>query len=259
MTLVFLFQFHHIFISINSLSYLMLVVSLNVTIINKGAMEKRTNNLIPFKHPKYYEYNSFTARRDSYFHYEWPIGLRQTPDSLAEAGLFYFGESDRVRCYHCGGGLSKWQQEDNPWKEHARSFPTCVHVRMQKTQEFINHAQIIYITTNANNLSFDNYDTTSKRTETGTSLEKNIPNGIRMIGKLFHKEVAKEKNKEEDHKHETMETLQDIKCKICIDNDINVAFLNCGHIYACSTCALGCEDCPVCRAKINKFVKIYFS
>ena len=238
----------------------MLMVSLNIVIIRKGTMENTTNNVIPFKYPKYPEYQYLTTRLDSYLHYEWPIGLGQTSNSLAEAGLFYYGESDRVKCYHCGGGLSRWYQEDNPWIEHARNFPTCVHVKMHKTQEFINNARIIYITTNTNNLLHDNNDTTSKRTETVSSMENNLPIGVRIIGKLIHKEVRKEKKKKEIPKCESMENLQDgRKCKICMDKDINIAFLNCGHVCACSMCALSCEKCPCCRAEIDKFVKIYFS
>ena len=57
-----------------------------------------------------------------------------------------------------------------------------------------------------------------------------------------------------------MENLQDgRKCKICMEKDINIAFLNFGHVCACSTCALSCKQCPCCRAEIDKFVKINFS
>ena len=246
----------------------MLMVSLNIVIIKRGAMENttKTNNVISFKYPMYTEYRSVTARMDSYLHYEWPIGLRQTPNSLAEAGFFYFGKSDKVVCYHCGGGLSRWDREDNPWKEHARNFPTCIHLMMQKTAEFINNAQIIYIPTptylqtNTNNLLHDNYDTTSKRPEAGSSMVNNLSNGIQIIEKLINKEVRKEKKKKENHKCKSTENLQDgRKCKICMDKDIKIVFLNCGHVCACSMCASSCVACPFCRAEIDKFVKMYFS
>ena len=131
---------------------------------------------------------------------------------------------------------------------------------MQETQEFINNAQIICIKTNTNNLLHDNNDTTSKGTEAGSSMVNNLSNGIQIIEKLINKEVRKEKNEKENHKCKSTENLQDgRKCKICMDKDINIVFLNCGHVCACSMCASSCEECPCCLAEIDKFVKIYFS
>ena len=57
-----------------------------------------------------------------------------------------------------------------------------------------------------------------------------------------------------------MENLQDErKCKLCLDNDINLVFLNCGHLFVCNHCAIFCTVCPICRTKVDKFVKTYFS
>ena len=30
------------------------------------------------------------------------------------------GMSDKVQCFHCGGGLQFWEPEDDPWVDHAR-------------------------------------------------------------------------------------------------------------------------------------------
>lgn len=35
----------------------------------------------------------------------------------------FLGEGDRVKCFHCGGGLSDWKPSEDPWEEHARWFP----------------------------------------------------------------------------------------------------------------------------------------
>ena len=121
--LVFLFQFHYNFISKNSLLCLMLMVSYNIAILKTKAMENPTNNTIPYERPKHPECGLFTTRLDSYLHHEWPIGLGQTPNSIAEAELFYIELSDKVQCYHCGGGLCRSEQEDNPWIEHSRNYP----------------------------------------------------------------------------------------------------------------------------------------
>ena len=172
----------------------MLMVSLNSVLIRKGTMDT-TNNVIPFKHPKFPDYRCLSSRLNSYFEYDWPIGLGQTPKSLAKAGLFYLGKSDKVICYHCGGCLGRWDQEDIPWIEHARNFPTCVHVNIHKPPEFIKNTQGIFIKPNDNNLLHDNNDTTSKRIETKSSMENKLPNIIQITKKLKIEDFLKKKKK----------------------------------------------------------------
>ncbi|XP_049872457.1 death-associated inhibitor of apoptosis 2 [Pectinophora gossypiella] len=67
----------------------------------------------------------------------WPADRAQTPRGLAEAGFFYTGTDDQVRCFYCDGGLGKWEAGDAPWTEHARWFPHCGYVALVKGQQFI--------------------------------------------------------------------------------------------------------------------------
>lgn len=48
-------------------------------------------------------------------------------------------------------------------------------------------------------------------------------------------------------------------CKICFENEYNVAFVPCGHINSCIKCAKKLDKCPTCRNKFEKFMRIYFS
>lgn len=50
----------------------------------------------------------------------WPIGIKQRPQELAEAGLFYSGQSDSTICFSCGLELSQWEPNDNAWVEHKK-------------------------------------------------------------------------------------------------------------------------------------------
>merc|ERR1719431_1617638 len=68
---------------------------------------------------------------------EWPPALRQQPKELADAGFYYIGLSDQVKCFYCDGGLRNWQPEDVPWVEHARWFSRCVFVRLVKGDEYV--------------------------------------------------------------------------------------------------------------------------
>ena len=56
----------------------------------------------------------------------WP-GERVEADPMlvADAGLYYRSDSDRVKCWYCNGGLTNWEWYDNPCREHAKWFPLC--------------------------------------------------------------------------------------------------------------------------------------
>ncbi|CAI9717319.1 baculoviral IAP repeat-containing protein 7-A [Octopus vulgaris] len=47
-------------------------------------------------------------------------------------------------------------------------------------------------------------------------------------------------------------------CKICLDEDLNVVFLPCGHLVSCVSCAAALSNCPLCRKIVHGMVKIFF-
>jgi len=63
--------------------------------------------------------------------------LRATITDMAEAGLYYLGERDKVKCWYCNGGLCNWQVNDEPWFEHAKWFPTCKFLLRNKGPEHV--------------------------------------------------------------------------------------------------------------------------
>ncbi|KAL3883186.1 hypothetical protein ACJMK2_029477 [Sinanodonta woodiana] len=81
-------------------------------------------------------YADLPVRLDTFI--KWPLDIRQTPHKVAEAGFYYTGFQDVVRCFACDGGLKNWDDDDDPWIEHARWFPQCAYVRHIKGEEFIN-------------------------------------------------------------------------------------------------------------------------
>lgn len=48
-------------------------------------------------------------------------------------------------------------------------------------------------------------------------------------------------------------------CKICMDNEIGVVFLPCGHLNTCINCAPSLKDCPICRSSIRATVRTFLS
>jgi len=50
------------------------------------------------------------------------------------------------------------------------------------------------------------------------------------------------------------------QCKICLDAERNSAYLPCGHVVCCDSCAPQVKDqiCPLCRKNYTQIVRIYF-
>ena len=107
--------------------------------------------VIPHHGPAHPHYASLSARINSYR--EWPPGLKQTPEMMAEAGLYYYGISDQVKCFSCDGGLKEWQEDDDPWVEHAGWFGHCAFVRLVRGDDFVRESQ-----ENVRNVVVSNWD-----------------------------------------------------------------------------------------------------
>ena len=48
--------------------------------------------------------------------------------------------------------------------------------------------------------------------------------------------------------------LDRLECKICLMNKVQVIFLPCGHLGTCELCAAKSNNCPICRARIERRV-----
>lgn len=89
------------------------------------------------KAPQSPEYATYEKRLQTFK--GWPKNLKQTPEMLAEAGFYYGGYEDQVRCFHCDGGLRNWQPTDDVWVEHARWFSNCGFVNLLRGHEFVKY------------------------------------------------------------------------------------------------------------------------
>ena len=47
-------------------------------------------------------------------------------------------------------------------------------------------------------------------------------------------------------------------CKICMDNEVEVVLLPCGHSVSCVNCADKLINCPVCRQFIKRIHRTFF-
>ena len=74
--------------------------------------------------------------------------------------------------------------------------------------------------------------------------------------------IKKDKNamdSSEDLELENRRLKDQRTCKICMDREIGVVFLPCGHLISCVQCAPALKDCPLCRQPIHGTVKTYMS
>jgi len=81
---------------------------------------------------------SLSNRVDSFYAQNWNRNFIQaSPEELADAGLFFTGRSDRVKCWYCNGGLQSWDYTDKPMEEHAKWYPQCEFVLQQKGEDYV--------------------------------------------------------------------------------------------------------------------------
>ena len=81
--------------------------------------------------PMYREFVTSAARLGSFK--KWKHEVVQSSANLSSAGFFYLGTKDRVCCFYCGIGLSKWEKTDNPWIEHAVHSSTCAFLLLNRS------------------------------------------------------------------------------------------------------------------------------
>ncbi|XP_076750908.1 baculoviral IAP repeat-containing protein 8 [Xylocopa sonorina] len=58
----------------------------------------------------------------------WPISYI-APEKFADAGFYYTGESDKVKCFECEVEICQWVEGDNPMVDHQRWSPGCRFIR----------------------------------------------------------------------------------------------------------------------------------
>ncbi|RWS31282.1 putative inhibitor of apoptosis-like protein [Leptotrombidium deliense] len=82
--------------------------------------------------------NSKYASRDyrtASFAGKWPKDCKYKPEELAEAGFFYCGVSDCVKCFYCDVGICDWNKLRTPWIEHAIRSPEWITIHCLEQQK----------------------------------------------------------------------------------------------------------------------------
>ena len=97
-------------------------------------------DIFPCLHPVNPHMRSSQARLQTFLDNSsiWPAHrIRATPQQIVNAGMYYLGERDRVKCWYCNGGLQNWERNDDPMEEHAKWFPLCEFILQQKGPDYV--------------------------------------------------------------------------------------------------------------------------
>ena len=227
--------------------------------------------LYPCATPHREDLRLLLSRLGTFSNVRWPHsspGLH--PLQLAEAGFYYVGRFDQVKCWYCGGGLQRWGDHDNPWKEHAKFYPHCEFLLSHKRFDFVYDvnrgipylvrpltsklrlpvlAGFLIRNTSLNPTAVFDPSTSSSRSPSPTTVTEK--NSLEETSLLASERIS------QDEQSPSADNL----CKIFYSGAINALFLPCSHIMCCLNCAMVVADksCPICRAKIFEIKKVILS
>ncbi|VVC34546.1 Hypothetical protein CINCED_3A005156 [Cinara cedri] len=193
------------------------------------------------------------------------IQLKIDIHALCEAGLYYMGDgqTDVVMCFFCTQGLKDWDDDDDPWKEHARFSPNCSFLLLNKGKQFVDEARdmktdLPKINKDVLLKSISNQKdvTISENNNIEVNLTQRKIDLVDTINKQPELSLSKE-NLNLSQQPDTRTTPDSMLCKICYKEEMKVAFIPCGHIIACIQCAMTLDHCAVCRNPYNMAMSVY--
>ena len=245
-------------------------------------------------------YSKYRERLGSFyreFATEWPIGLQQKPDQLAEAGFVYSGMSDRVECFYCKITVHKWSVHDDPWEEHVKWSPKCGFLNLIKSPEYVRNVQmltnrdVVVQDDDSEIMNSSNVDSSGEESDVNDNGGRDLLHELNHIAKstcgFDHQEIVQTSLKNDhqslnsesitpasDTKKLLQEEVQTLKedrlCTICLDNEKATVIIPCGHV-TCNLCILSLSIrenvstrennsdmiCPICRSTITNVVKAF--
>uniref|UniRef100_A0AAY5KTE9 E3 ubiquitin-protein ligase XIAP n=1 Tax=Esox lucius TaxID=8010 RepID=A0AAY5KTE9_ESOLU len=233
--------------------------------------------------PSQVDMRSFEVRLSSFAGIQHPIDH----EKLARAGFYKTGVADHVTCFSCGGGLKGWQLGEDPCEEHAKHYPGCRYLLAEKGQEFVSSVQLQGTGRNdaATNLlnGCSGHETDVLQS---AMAQKAVEMGLEpaLVKSTILEKISKSKTcystlealledcfsrpgsnaeTQETHDEDPLEKLwklqREKQCKVCMDRDIGIVFIPCGHLVVCKQCSEALDKCPICCAVITQKIKTYIS
>lgn len=86
------------------------------------------------------------GRLSSYIDWPYEDSSRCSRTKMAQAGFFYLGNKDAVKCFSCHVKLSDWNhKEDDPLKKHTEFSPDCLFAKLGKLEKDLTIGELIDI------------------------------------------------------------------------------------------------------------------
>lgn len=259
---------------------------------SKNSTKEAVNEKLQVHHSRM---SSVIERTQSFDKPTW-TRTSPTIESFAEAGFFYSGRDNVVICFYCNGALHQWGENDNPKIEHARWFPHCTYARhlcgdrLHTTIQMVNHKHKLRKETQSiDSKLLNNWVQARLDLPIVEKLKKDYKLEVikRCLEEQFKRNnddfasdydfsiaclILKKQMDIIDGKAENIISLsQNLTgqnptevsdnntedCFICIDQKRQLACLPCGHLCACVPCGYALKTCPICREKIQSFLRVY--
>lgn len=177
------------------------------------------------------------------------------PLDLARAGFIYTGYSDVVRCKFCKIELGQWRRGDCPMTDHLRWSPSCPFIARKLKRDDDDD---------------DNYDNNEGVDVAGNGPTTSVQQQQQRItcdcsSQLSHINNNNNTDDDDDYDDDDDDDEDDddkgnkYKCRICLEKDVQVAFISCGHTLCCKSCAAKLNNCCICLKRINGTMRIYLS
>ena len=264
----------------------------NLTLSKQGKSYAVVNDRVKDKFEPYHLKMAEISRRQATFTKElWTLESPNVED-LVRCGFFYSGMGNVVTCFYCNGSLHKWSGNDSPMIEHARWFPTCLYAKHLCGDELHQKIQISNKRVSKENkidknqlsrlvaARLDLPTTVLLRSQYSLSIIKRcIEDQLRIKNDdfvsdmdliiaclLLKKQIDTIKGCQDNILTPSSTTKKEAssstpkrslgECVICLTEEKQLACMPCGHFCACVPCGYSLKTCPMCREKIDSFVRI---
>ncbi|KAK7503063.1 hypothetical protein BaRGS_00005689 [Batillaria attramentaria] len=212
----------------------------------------------------------------------WPAQMKQRPEQLSQAGLYYIGDSDKTKCFHCDGLLYNWEPDDDPFVEHARWFPQCQYIRLIKGDDFVSNVQsgkvqdesvlqtpaVLAVLSEGHSVEKVQRAINALKEREGASvvitatklLETVMDLDTQWMDMHSHVPDSLASSADVEQLQKENESLRDKQlCKICMERDVEVIFYPCKHFVCCAMCGTAVSSCPICRQPIQSVDKVFMA
>lgn len=178
------------------------------------------------------------------FKNRWPIGDVIRPSELANAGFYYLGNGDFVKCFECGLVLSKWVSSDIAIEEHERWMGRCRFIRslpcgnvpLGKDPETIPEAPPACIGVDVCG-PYDDIIKVDDSWQSPQREQKKSPSCVSSVNICNA-------------------TFKDLACVVCSSEKKSILLLPCSHLSVGVNCAKNLIRCTQCNGVVVKKVQI---